>query len=119
MILFFGCQNQHELLYQDELNTFTKGPLAGILQVIPAFSRAGSTKQYVQDLVETCATDVCDLLLEKDAAIYFCGSALMARQVNQTIRIQVMREKELDDNGFDGWRAHKKLTKRWFEDVWG
>lgn len=119
MILFFGCQNEHDFLYQDEFNTFTKGPLAGILRVIPAFSRAGPTKQYVQDLVKTCATDVSDLLLEKDAAIYFCGSALMARQVNQTIRTQVMREKELDDNGFDSWRAHKKVTKRWFEDVWG
>lgn len=119
MILFFGCQNQHDFLYQDEFKTFTNDPLACILRVIPAFSRAGPTKQYVQDSVKTCATDVCDLLLQKDAAIYFCGSALMARQVNQTIRTQVMKEKELDDIGFDGWRAHKKLTKRWFEDVWG
>lgn len=119
MMLFFGCQNQHDFLYQDELNMFTKGPLAGILRVIPAFSRAGPKKQYVQDLVDTYATDVCDLLLEKDAAIYFCGSALMARQVNQTIRTQVRREKNLDDSGFDNWRARKKLTKRWFEDVWG
>lgn len=117
-ILFFGCQNQHDLLYQDEFNKFTKGPLAGIFRIIPAFSRAGPTKQYVQKMVETHATDVCDLLLEKDAAIYFCGSALMARQVNQTIRTQIMRGKGLDDNGFNDWRSHKKLTKRWFEDVW-
>lgn len=119
MILFFGCQNQHDFLYQDELNTFTKGLLAGILRVIPAFSRADPTKQYVQELVETCAVDVCDLLLEKDAAIYFCGSALMAREVNQRLRTRIMRGTQLDNNGFDSWRAHKKITKRWFEDVWG
>lgn len=119
MILFFGCQNQHDFLYQDEFNNFTKGPLAGIIRIRPAFSRAGPTKQYVQDLVKTYASDVCDLLLERDAAIYFCGSALMARQVNQTIRTEVMREKGMDDNEFDGWRSYKKLTKRWFEDVWG
>lgn len=119
MILFFGCQNRHDFLYQDELNTFTKGLLAGILRVIPAFSRADPTKQYVQELVETCAVDICDLLLEKDAAIYFCGSALMAREVNQRLRTQIMRGTQLDNNGFDRWRAHKKITKRWFEDVWG
>lgn len=119
MVLFFGCQNQHDFLYQDEFNKFTKGPLAGIFRIKPAFSRAGPTKRYVQELVKICATDVCHLLLEKDAAIYFCGSALMARQVNQTIRTQVMREKGLDDNEFNYWRSHKKLTKRWFEDVWG
>lgn len=118
-ILFFGCQAQQDFLYHDELETLTKGPLVGVLRIVPAFSRAGSAKQYVQDMVKSCAVDVCDLLLDKDAAIYFCGSALMARQVNQTIKTQIMKEKNLDDNGYDGWRARKKLSKRWFEDVWG
>lgn len=118
-ILFFGCQTRRDFLYHDELETFAKGPMAGILRIVPAFSRAGSTKQYVQDMVKSCAVDVCDLLLDKDAAIYFCGSALMARQVNRTIKTQIMKEESLDDNGYDGWRAQKKLSKRWFEDVWG
>lgn len=117
--LFFGCQSEQDFLYRDELDALTKGPMAGILRVVPAFSRTGPTKQYVQDLVKAWCADVCGLLLEGDAAIYFCGSAVMARQVNQTIRAHMMKERNLDDNGYDGWRNQKKLSKRWFEDVWG
>lgn len=118
-ILFFGCQGEHDFLYRDEFDAFMKGPLAGILQVVPAFSRTGPKKRYVQDMVKARCPDVCDLLLNRDAAIYVCGSAVMARQVNQTIRSHIMEERNLDDNGYDGWRAQKKLTKQWFEDVWG
>lgn len=117
--LFFGCQGEHDLLYRDELDASTKCSLAGILQVVPAFSRTGPTKQYVQDVIKTRCADVCDLLIEGDAAIYFCGSALMARQVNQIIKAHVKKKRKFDDNDFHRWRAQKKLARRWFEDVWG
>ena len=66
-ILFFGCRNKSENLFESESESAVKR--------IPAFSREdGQRKKYVQDVVEENGDLVNDLIWEQGGAILVCGS---------------------------------------------
>ncbi|KAM0415868.1 hypothetical protein ACHAPT_013179 [Fusarium lateritium] len=117
MILFFGCQNESDYLYSQELKEASSGALAGKLELVPAFSRAGGKKTYVQDMVHQCQEEVLSLLQDQDAAFYICGAATMAKDVGDVLGEAIKQKNGWSDARAESWRAEKK-GNRWFEDVW-
>ncbi|KAK7429431.1 NADPH-cytochrome P450 reductase [Neonectria magnoliae] len=118
VVLFFGCQNEADYLYQDELADFSSGQLAGKLEVVTAFSRAGGKKTYVQDMVRLRKQDVTRMLGDEDAAFYICGAATMAKAVGNVLTEATMETHGWSETEAIKWRATKKKENRWFEDVW-
>lgn len=118
MILLFGCQRERNFPYRDELEAIATGPLKGLLRIICAFSRAGETREYVQDRVEAHSAEICDLLLKGDAAMYMCGAASMAQKVNRALENHIVGT-EGWKGSYNAWKSQKKSGRRWFEDVWG
>ncbi|HEV2461985.1 MAG TPA: cytochrome P450, partial [Ktedonobacterales bacterium] len=71
-LLFFGCRNPDDFLYQDELQAWVD---QGVTTLYTAFSRLeGQPKTYVQDEIKAHADDVWQLIQE-GAVIYICGDA--------------------------------------------
>ncbi|KAM5347345.1 hypothetical protein ACJ41O_010350 [Fusarium nematophilum] len=118
MVLFFGCQNESDYLYSQELKELSYGPLEGKLELVPAFSRASGTKTYVQDMVRQRSEEILGLLHDQDAAFYICGAATMAKEVGTTLGEAMKDAKGWSDVETDKWRAKQKKAHRWFEDVW-
>ncbi|KAL6406876.1 NADPH cytochrome p450 [Ilyonectria robusta] len=118
MILFFGCQNQVDYLYEEELGELRSGPLAGKLEIVTAFSRADGKKTYVQDMVQSRRMDVIQMLGDDDAAFYICGAATMAKAVGSVLTEATMEVREWSETEALNWRALRKKENRWFEDVW-
>jgi len=83
-VLFFGCRDCHELLYQSELEDLET---SGYLKLFVALSREPSVpKTYVQNLIEQEADLVVDYL-QRGAHIYVCGDASqMALEVRATFQ---------------------------------
>ncbi|KAF5520096.1 NADPH--cytochrome P450 reductase [Colletotrichum aenigma] len=118
MVLFFGCQNESDYLFKDELAELMDGALAGKLEVITAFSRVNSQKTYVQHRLRERSRDLGRLLLDEDAAFYICGAANMAKAAGNVVRETVKVTQEWEDDQVESWRQERKRSKRWFEDVW-
>jgi cytochrome P450/NADPH-cytochrome P450 reductase len=71
-VLFFGCRDETEFLYQEELRAWQK---EGALELHVAFSRKpGQPKVYVQELVLKEGARLTDLV-RRGAHIYVCGDA--------------------------------------------
>ncbi|KAH6884161.1 hypothetical protein B0T10DRAFT_410442 [Thelonectria olida] len=118
MILFFGCQNEVDNLYKEELGELIAGPLAGKLEVVTAFSRANKKKVYVQDMVQKRRQDIVRLLKDEDAAFYICGAATMAKGVSQVLTEATMEINGWPESRANDWMVGRKKDNRWFEDVW-
>jgi NADPH-ferrihemoprotein reductase len=122
MVLFFGCRHpDKDLLYKEELEQL-QDALADKLDIVYAFSRVegvGAKKTYVQDRVDERRDSLVGLLLEEDAALYICGSAVMAREVGNRVGDAVKKARGYDDDDLKKWREERKRAKRWQEDVWG
>ncbi|KAI5460154.1 hypothetical protein BGZ63DRAFT_415526 [Mariannaea sp. PMI_226] len=118
MILFFGCQNDNDYLYREQLDTLANGSLAGKLEIVTAFSRSGDKKTYVQDTIKQRQRDVFRLLKDKEAALYICGSATMAKAVGNVLTKAAMDITGWPESQANDWMVNKKRSNRWFEDVW-
>lgn len=82
-MLFFGCRNNDDFLYREELERWQA---AGFLQLHVAFSRKdGVDKAYVQDLIAREAASLRELVA-RGAYVYVCGDASrMAPAVKEAI----------------------------------
>ena len=96
-ILFFGCRSRAEWIYREEMETT-------ILHV--AFSREGSEKVYVQNLLMGQA-EVVKSLVGRNAVVYVCGSTQMGLAVMDVFNRHIADVDEL--------RTHK----RYVEELWG
>ncbi|KAI0432727.1 hypothetical protein F5Y09DRAFT_353245 [Xylaria sp. FL1042] len=119
MVLFFGCRNAEEdYLYRDELER-TRSKLDGVFQIVTAFSRVkGQKKRYVQDAIREKAGDFC-ALLDRDASLYVCGRASMAREVSKAVGDILIAENGWDETKLREWSDGMKRGNKWLEDVWG
>ncbi|KAL3148407.1 hypothetical protein ABBQ38_013862 [Trebouxia sp. C0009 RCD-2024] len=83
--LYFGCrQEQEDFLYEADLKAFEADGTLSKLRV--AFSRAQSSKVYVQHLLKQDAQQVFDLLRHPAVHVYVCGDgASMAKDVQSTL----------------------------------
>jgi len=115
MYLFFGCRNDSEFLYKEELKALEK-ELDGRLQIITAFSRQGKEKCYVQQRIREHALVVRETVLQGSGNVYVCGAAAMARDVEGAI-IEALREEKGEETEKFVKETMKK-TRRLQEDVW-
>lgn len=113
MKLFYGCRNEGEFIYKDQLVAL-KDRMQGNLEIVPAYSRVGE-KVYVQDKVREHVDEIAKMILN-GANVYICGSAAMAREV-EFVLVECLRT-------YKGTEAEKfvketmKKTRRLQEDVW-
>ncbi|KAG0650096.1 NADPH-cytochrome P450 reductase [Hyphodiscus hymeniophilus] len=120
MQLFFGCRREEEdFLYQEELMRLQEELGKGTLQIVTAFSREkAGEKIYVQDRVMENREMVYEMLMEKDATLYICGSAAMGREVAAVVGKIVRERRQWNDQELKGWMEQRKKTRRWQEDMW-
>lgn len=116
-LLLFGCRSPTEdYLYDHEWRDHV-ATLPGF-EVINAFSRYGGKKVYVQDkLLEV--KDRIAALLEKDATVYICGSADMAREVRRALMAVAMEMRNWTEEEAERYvMEDMKKAKRLQQDVW-
>jgi NADPH-ferrihemoprotein reductase len=116
-LLLFGCRSPTEdYLYEHEWTDHV-ATLTGF-EVINAFSRFGERKVYVQDKLLEVKDKIAGLL-EKDAAVYICGSSDMAREVRRALMKVVMEMRSWTEDEAERYvMEDMKKAKRLQEDVW-
>ncbi|KAJ5885905.1 uncharacterized protein N7473_008579 [Penicillium subrubescens] len=116
-LLLFGCRSPTEdYLYENEWRDHV-ATLPGF-EVINAFSRYGEKKVYVQEKLLEVKDKIAGLL-EKDAAVYICGSEDMAREVRRALMKVVMEMRNWTEEEAERYvMEDMKKAKRLQEDVW-
>ncbi|KAI4918178.1 hypothetical protein J4E90_002559 [Alternaria incomplexa] len=118
MLLFFGCRNQEDYIYHDELAKMQE-QLGEKLEIVTAFSRMqGQRRVYVQDRVAEHAGKVLDML-EGGANMYICGKASMAREVDMRLEEAVQGAQGKTEADVKAWADGLKKRGKWKADVWG
>ncbi|VDP94814.1 unnamed protein product [Echinostoma caproni] len=119
MVLFFGCRRLSEdYIYGEELEEAKR---SGYLQLFIAFSRDSEdgSKVYVQDRIREAASDVWQLLDQKRAHVYVCGSAhTMARDVHSCLVSVVQTHGSLSMNAAETYLNRLRVEGRYHLDVW-
>jgi NADPH-ferrihemoprotein reductase len=108
------------LLYADEFEQYSQS-LGDSFSLTTAFSRPsdGSQKRYVQEAIIEEAQSVVELLLERNAHFYICGSAAMARDVSEAVAKVIVAKKGWSEDQMKTFADSQKRQKRWMQDVWG
>ncbi|KAI8608638.1 cytochrome P450, partial [Chytriomyces sp. MP71] len=112
--LFFGCRNDDDYIYKEELAQFKEEGVLSGLHV--AYSRKqGHPKKYVQHLIIDEAVLLWTLLNDQGGRLYVCGAAGgMAKDVRMALeRVATMI------GGVPEEKAAEWLEPRYIEDVWG
>ncbi|KAI9188025.1 hypothetical protein H9P43_002416 [Blastocladiella emersonii ATCC 22665] len=115
--LFFGCRHpQHDLIHGEELQQYVSEGVLTKLHV--AYSRDPAAKaKYVQHAIQAEADLVFDLLHERKAVFYICGSARgMAKDV--AAAITGIFAAKLGGDG-DAHVDALRNAGHYIEDVWG
>ncbi|KEQ73148.1 putative NADPH-cytochrome P450 reductase [Aureobasidium namibiae CBS 147.97] len=119
MILYFGCRSlEEDFIYREELAQLQR-VLEDQLSIVTAFSRHEGKKIYVQERILEDSERISSMLIEGNANLYICGSAAMAREVNNTISSMIQNVKGWTDGEMKDWNETKKKTRKFQEDVWG
>lgn len=117
IMLFFGCRNQNDFIYREELVT-VQAQLGDNLEIITAYSRATTSKVYVQDRVAEESEKILKLL-EQGASMYICGQATMAREVDQKLETAAQKTYNIANEDVKAWADTLKRRGKWKADVWG
>ncbi|KAI8062605.1 cytochrome P450 [Gongronella butleri] len=116
--LFFGCRSaEYDFIYKDEIDGYlADGTLTTLFN---ACSRE-KTKRYVQHLLLQQAQLLFDLVENKGAYVYICGSAgSMAKDVRRTwerMAVQILGISEIEAPDYINGLVDQA---RYNEDVWG
>eukprot|EP00601_Ochromonadales_sp_CCMP2298_P000909 CAMPEP_0173173904 /NCGR_PEP_ID=MMETSP1141-20130122/3074_1 /TAXON_ID=483371 /ORGANISM="non described non described, Strain CCMP2298" /LENGTH=757 /DNA_ID=CAMNT_0014096005 /DNA_START=86 /DNA_END=2357 /DNA_ORIENTATION=+ len=115
--LFFGCRNEDDFLYREQLQTLREGRTLTNLQV--AHSRAQEQKVYVTHKIRERGAEVARLILQEGAHVYICGDGnRMAKDVNLALREVLGRFGQLDAEEVDAVIEQMKLRRRYVLDIW-
>ncbi|MGK9267534.1 bifunctional P-450/NADPH--P450 reductase [Bacillus inaquosorum] len=114
--LYFGCRNNRDFIYRDELEQFEKG---GIVTVHTAFSRKeGMPKTYVQHLMSDHAETLISIL-DRGGRLYVCGDgSKMAPDVEAALQKAYQSVHGTSEQEAQNWLKHLQDTGIYAKDVW-
>lgn len=115
--LYFGCRNQSDLLYGDQLEFWKNRGVLTDLQV--AFSRLTDKKVYVQGLMQDNAHALWQFLSHPYCHYYVCGDAKMADDVFEVLMEIAKTEGRLTHIATVEFFDRMKKEHRFHTDVWG
>ncbi|MER0468772.1 bifunctional P-450/NADPH--P450 reductase [Bacillus cabrialesii subsp. cabrialesii] len=114
--LYFGCRNDRDFIYRDELEQFEKD---GIVTVHTAFSRKeGLPKTYVQHLMADHAETLISIL-DRGGRLYVCGDgSKMAPDVEEALQKAYQSVHGTGEQEAQNWLKHLQDTGMYAKDVW-
>ncbi|MGG0915015.1 bifunctional cytochrome P450/NADPH--P450 reductase [Bacillus velezensis] len=114
--LYFGCRNDHDFIYRDELEAYEKD---GIMTLHTAFSRKeGVPKTYVQHLMAKDAGALISIL-GRGGHLYVCGDgSKMAPDVEATLQKAYQSVHETDERQAQEWLLDLQTKGIYAKDVW-
>ncbi|MCY9057681.1 bifunctional P-450/NADPH--P450 reductase [Bacillus inaquosorum] len=114
--LYFGCRNDRDFIYRDELEQFEKD---GIVTVHTAFSRKeGMPKTYVQHLMSDHAETLISIL-DRGGRLYVCGDgSKMAPDVEAALQKAYQSVHGTSEQEGQNWLKHLQDTGIYAKDVW-
>eukprot|EP00808_Paulinella_micropora_P010335 g50808.t1 len=115
MMLFFGCRDEYDYLFKDQLEALAK---AGKLTLSVAFSRKDKQKTYVQNKLAAQGKAVWNLLA-KGAHIYICGDASrMAVDVRRALVDLIAQHGNHTLASAEAYLSAMVDNKKFCQDVW-
>ncbi|BAY22088.1 hypothetical protein NIES2100_18510 [Calothrix sp. NIES-2100] len=115
--LYFGCRNNSDFLYGEQLTTWQNQGVLTDLQV--AFSRLTEKKLYVQGLMQENAQSLWQFLCHPQSHYYVCGDAKMADDVFEVFMAIAKKQGKLNHIEAVQFFERMKQEKRFHTDVWG
>ncbi|MEL7198210.1 MAG: cytochrome P450 [Pseudomonadota bacterium] len=114
-MLFYGCRDETDYLYRDELESFAA---QGLVELHTAYSRASKDRAYVQDLITGKAEKVWSLI-EAGARIYICGDgAKMEPDVRAALIAICVQQRDMSEQAAADWMDEMIEQERYMLDVW-
>jgi cytochrome P450/NADPH-cytochrome P450 reductase len=115
-MLFFGCRRaEQDFLYADELKDWEG---QGLVELHVAFSRAGSARTYVQDLIAAQGERVWRLIAQ-GAIVYVCGDGGKMEPAVKAALARLHREKtDASEHAAKDWIEAMGAQNRYVLDVW-
>ena len=117
--LFFGCRNDDEYLYKDQL---VKWENDGIVKLRIAKSRQQQEypKKRVQDCISEHGEELVALLMSEDRPhVYICGNAGMADSCREEVIEQLKTHGNMSKVAATQMLTSMYIDNRWNLDVWG
>lgn len=115
--LFYGCRNDDDFLFKNELNTFATDHVLHSLEV--AMSRRHEEKVYVTHHLRKRGGEVADLILTQGALVYICGDGQrMAKDVLQVLREIVAEWGGMTEEAAATYVADLQHRHRVLLDIW-
>jgi len=115
--LFYGCRNNNDYLYKNELEFFKNNNILSELYI--AMSRINNEKIYVTNYIYEHGNEICKLILDENASIYICGDGnQMTKDVEATIKKCFIEFRKFNKDECDLIIKDMKNRKKYLIDVW-
>ena len=115
--LFYGCRNNNDYLYKNELEFFKNNNILSELYI--AMSRINNEKIYVTNYIYEHGNEICKLILDENASIYICGDGnQMTKDVEVTIKKCLIEFRKFKKDECDLIIKDMKNRKKYLIDVW-
>ena len=115
--LYFGCRDNCDYLYKDDLEKNVKEGTLTTLHV--AQSRSNAEKVYVTHKLKESGKEVADAILHQGAYVYICGDGnSMAKDVYATVKQILVDHGSLSVEEAELALDDMKLRRRYVLDIW-